>query len=113
MKRLSSFEDYEDEWRSALRSHLAAAKETLREAEVDDGGATDPCRWLDGVAGLVDEVCTGQGALDCSNPMSEGTSLKVAPQLYGRDGTSTIETIERNSSDDTGTISPVQSGMIF
>ena len=69
------------------------------------------CSCLDEVAGLTGEVCTVQGALDCTNPTGHGTSLKTAPdctgemvtvpslpyslgrpELYGRDGTGTIGT---------------------
>ena len=39
------------------------------------------------------EVCTSQGALTCTNPTSHGTSLNLAHQLSGKDGTGTIKTI--------------------
>ena len=53
-----------------------------------------PSRCLDGVAGLAGEVCTVQGALNCTQPTSQKTSFKIAPRLHGSDGTGTTSPVQ-------------------
>ena len=50
------------------------------------GGRVLPCRLpadRQDYAGLVGEVCTGKGSLDCTNPTGHGTSSKIAPDRTG------------------------------
>ena len=43
----------------------------------------DTCWCFDGVTGLAGEVCTVQGASDCTNPTGHGTYISIAPDYTG------------------------------